>query len=306
MQLPNVSSMIRIAVGTLILVAPGASTQSNALAASNSMRWEGHEAALNNAVAWQQEKDGHWITFVLLTDRPVPAGMLVNTSGLDPDRLSRHDQIAQKIGAQALLFAVTTGGLPMADDAVTQQISYKYYVWYHDGKETRQSALSGAGGIDIESLTADRIKGRAVHGLAADKDDMWLVTFDVPIIHGNAARMAAEGEALGKGGGQPGADLVAALNAMRKMDYASLKNYASPELAALLNDTAKRASTLEFSQRIAGDSQEILNGLRKGDKASLYWIKKFKDPKVRNSRCTDNMVLLDGKWRSTLQSCGTE
>jgi hypothetical protein len=282
----------------------GSQPPANQQTASNLMRWEKHDAMLNNAVAWQQEDvDKHWVTFVLLTDRPVPAGLLADTSVLDPARLSREDQVAEKAGAQALVFQVMTGGIPVPAGKTTQR---GFDVWYHDGDRLGKSMLSGAGGIDVETLTADRIKGRAIHGWATDKDDMWSVGFDIPIAHGNAARMAAEGEALGKDGGQPGKDLIAALDAMRKKDYAALKIYASPEMAATLNDAAKRDDTLEFIQRLAGDSQQIVNGLRNGDKASVYWVKKWKDTKVRNSRCTDSMVLLEGKWRSSLSSCATE
>ncbi len=294
----------RLCLSAMLLSISGCGDGGSQPAASNLMRWEKHDAVLNNAVAWQQEDvDKRWVTFVLLTDRPVPPGLLAETNVLDPARLNREDQVAEKTGAQALVFQVMTGGIPVPAGKTTQR---GFDVWYHDGDKLGNSMLSGSGGIDIESLTADRIKGRAIHGLATDKDDMWSVSFDIPIMRGNAARMAAEGEALGKDGGQPGKDLIAALDAMRKKDYATLKNYASPELATPLNDGAKREDTLEFLQRLAGDSQQIVNGLRNGDKASVYWVKKWKDTKVRNSRCTDSIVLVDGKWRSTLSNCAAE
>jgi len=66
------------------------------------------------------------------------------------------------------------------------------------------------------------------------------------------------------------------------------------------------AQTGQGVHMFAGDGQQIVNGRQNGDKASVYWIKKWKDPKVRNARCTDTMVLLDGKWRSSLSNCSTE
>jgi hypothetical protein len=304
MRLPNATFPMGRTVLTTMLLSAVVFTACNAAAASksarasNPMRWEGHEAELNHGVAWQQMAgDGRWVTFVFLTDRPVPANLLANPNLLNPHESHGEDPMA-KIGAQALQFQVTTGGIP-GPGGLEQD------VWYHEADTLRTSALSGAGGIDIDSLTSDRIKGRAVHGMPADKD-MWSVSFDIPVIHGNAARMAAEGVALGKDGGQPGKDLIAALDAMRKQDLAVLRNHASPELAAILNDADKRESTLEFMQRLAGDSQQIVNGLQNGNKASVYWLKKWKDPKVRNGRCIDTMVLLDGKWRSSLSNCATE
>jgi len=273
-------------------------------AASNPMRWEGHEAQLNNAVAWQQkDKDGRWVTFVLLTDKPIPAAMLADTNALDPEVLSQDAQLAKKAGAQGLLFSVSTGGILTPEGPTTQQ---KFHAWFHDGGKIGESNVSGAGGIDIESLTAERIKGRTVAGIPADKDHYWSVAFDVPILHGDAAKMAAAGQALGKDGGQPGKDLAAYLDAVRKKDFAGINAYAAPEMAKYLKEANPRDKALAMIQSMAGDGQQIVNGLRTGDKAKLYWVKKSKDPKQRNQRCTDEMVLLEGKWRSTQSACAAE
>lgn len=276
----------------------------DALADANQMRWEGHEAVLDHAVAWQQsDSEGRWVTFVLLSDRSVPLSTLANTNALDPDVLSQDDQIAKQIMAQAVLFSVMTGGIPAPEGKTTQQ---GFYCWYHEGTRIGGGGkMSGTGGIDIESLTADRIKGRALLGTAKDQS-FFSVGFDTLIVHGDAARMAAEGEALGKDGGQPGKDLIAALEAMRKRDYAALQKYASPGMREFLNDAQKREKSLAFLQSSAGDSQQIVNGLRKGDKASVYWMKKWRDPKVRNLRCTDSMILSTGTWQSSQSNCQAE
>lgn len=267
------------------------------------MRWQGPAVVLSHATAWQQEdRDGRWVTFVLLTDRPVPPALLADTNALDPDGLSQDQQIAQRIGAQGLLFSVMTGGIPVPDGKTTQQ---RYRIWFRDGKDLRPTGVSGAGGMDIESLTAQRIKGRTVRGRGADSE-MWSVAFDVPIAGGNAARMAAQGEALGSDGGVPGKHMVAALDAMRKKDYAALKDYASPELAKYLQDTSQRDKSMALLKSNAGDSQQVLNGLRSGDKATVYWVKKHDNAKVRNMRCTDTMILMDGRWRSMESNCAVE
>jgi len=41
-----------------------------------------------------------------------------------------------------------------------------------------------------------------------------------------------------------------------------------------------------------------------GDKATVFWLEQWNDPKVRDSHCTDTMILLDGKWRTSMSSCG--
>src|ERR1700693_5022498 len=109
---------------------------------SNPMRWEGHDAVLNNGVAWQQTTgEGRWVTFVVLTDRPVPPDLLANPNVLNPHESHGEDPMT-KVGAQALLFQVMTGGIP-------EPSGLDQDVWFHDGEKLRTSALSGAGGIDI-------------------------------------------------------------------------------------------------------------------------------------------------------------
>lgn len=256
--------------------------------AANHMRWEGHEAVLDHALAWQQEKDGHWVTFVLLTDRPISADLVARTD--DPGEL------AEKAGAQALMFPVMSGGLPLSNAGID--------VWFHDGDELRTSALNGAGGIYIESLTADHIKGRTISGWAKEAD-AFQVNFDAPIMHGDAARMAAEGEVLGKEG-QPGKDMLAALAAERTKDTATLKKYLTPEMAANLDDASKRDGMLDMMQRMVPDHPRIVSGLRNGDKASVYWVKNWNATDARNMCCTESMVLIEGTWRTSLSSCGAE
>ena len=81
-----------------------ASVAGAAYATPNELRWNGHAAVLEYAVAWQlEDRDGRWVTFVLLTDRLVPPGMLADTRALDPDQLSQDTQIARRIGASGLL-----------------------------------------------------------------------------------------------------------------------------------------------------------------------------------------------------------
>lgn len=299
---PNASRVRRAKLVVLLLPA-FVSVASDASAATNELRWADHAAVLRHAFAWQQEdKDGRWVTFVLLTDRPVPPAMLADTNSLDPDELSQDKQIAQKIGAQALLFSVMTGGVPVPEGKTTQP---GFHVWYQDGKDVRSTKASGKGGMDIEMLTPSRIKGRTVGGRVGDQD-AWSISFDVPIAGGNAARMAAQGEALGPEGGLPGKNMVSALEAMRKKDYAALKDYASPDLAKYLQDAGQRDKGMAALQSNAGDGQQVVNGLRIRDRASVYWIKKDKNPKIRNMRCTDTMAFLSGTWRSLKSDCAAE
>jgi hypothetical protein len=300
---PNSPLTRRVALVALALPICASGPCFSAAAVPNELRWDGHAAVLQHAVAWQQEdRDGRWVTFVLLTDRPVPPAMLTDTKALDPNQVSQDKEIPRTIGAQALLFPVMTGGIPVPDGKTTQQA---YYIWYRDGKLVSSSRISGRGGMDIEILTPSRIKGRTVEGRAGE-DSAWSVSFDVPITGGNAARMAAQGEALGQDGGPPGKHLVAALEAMRKKDYAALKDYASPDLAEYLKDAGKRDKSMALLQSNAGDSQQIVNGLRTGDQASVYWVKKYNNSKIRTTRCTDTMKLAAGTWRSVESNCWTE
>ena len=86
----------RLCLSAMLLSISGCGDGGSQPAASNLMRWEKHDAVLNNAVAWQQEDvDKRWVTFVLLTDRPVPLGLLAETNVLDPARLNREDQVAE-------------------------------------------------------------------------------------------------------------------------------------------------------------------------------------------------------------------
>lgn len=285
----NFGSSSNCAVLATLLAALPACTPQNAPIAANHMRWEGHEAVLDHAFAWQQEKDGHWVTFVLLTDRPISSELLAKVDDLG--------EVAKRAGAQALLFPVMSGGLPPPRSRID--------IWFHDGDKLGSSALSGGGGFDIETLSADHIKGRAVSGWAKEAN-AWQVNFDAPIVHGDAARMAAEGEILGKDGGQPGKDMFVALEAERKKDTAALKKYLTPEVAKNLDDPGARDGMLDMMQRMVPDHPKIVSGLRNGDRARVYWVKNWDDSASRNMRCTDGMVLIDGTWRTSESSCAAE
>jgi hypothetical protein len=77
-------------------------------------------------------------------------------------------------------------------------------------------------------------------------------------------------------------------------------------MAEFLNDAGQREKRMVLLQANAGDSQQIVNGLRKRDEARVYWIKKWKNPKLRNLRCTDTMSLRNGTWRSMESNCAAE
>jgi hypothetical protein len=77
-------------------------------------------------------------------------------------------------------------------------------------------------------------------------------------------------------------------------------------MAEYLNDPGQREKRMGLLQSNAGDGQHIVNGLRTRDQASVYWIKTWRNPQLRNMRCTDTMHFLDGAWRSVESSCAAE
>jgi len=163
---------------------------------ANHMRWKNHDAVLTNAVAWQEERDGHWVTVVLLTDRPVAPAAL--TPGVTPDALMEQSQ------AQGVSFAFLTGGVPLPQPS--------FHVGYREGGRINTATATGTGGFEIQSHSPTRVKGRVVYQpfSVGEKDESaWAVDFDVPVVRGDATRMAKEGEALAAGGGAPGTDLLA-------------------------------------------------------------------------------------------------
>jgi hypothetical protein len=259
---------------------------------ANHMRWENHDVVLGNAIAWQEELEGRWVTVVLLTDRPVPR------ESVGPG-LSTSDAVTAAKG-QGIAFAITSGGMPLPAKGID--------VWFRDGAEIRTSTVTGAGGFDIDSQSATQIKGRAAlkaFGITASKNEnAWSLSFDAPVLHGDAKRMQAEGEPLGTTGGQPAKDLQAALQAKRTMDFATLSAYASPELAAFLSDPAARSKNLKMLQGMTSPQSRMAGGLRQGDKAQLYWVQIW--PDALDNRCIDDLVLQDGKWRTVASACQAE
>lgn len=259
---------------------------------ANHMRWESHEAVLGNAIAWQQELDGRWVTVVLLTDRPVPR------ESVGPG-LSTGDAVKAAKG-QGIGFAISSGGVPLVAKGID--------VWFRDGVEIREATVTGAGGFDIESQSATQVKGRAglnAFGVKGSKsENAWSVSFDAPVSLGDAKRMQAEGEPLGSAGGQPGKDLEAALQAKRSMDYATLSAYASPELAEFLSDAAARPKNLKMLQGMTSPQARMVGGLRQGERAQVYWVQIW--PDALDNRCIDDMILKDGKWRSLASACQAE
>jgi len=258
---------------------------------ANHMRWENHDALLTNAIAWQEERDDHWVTVVLLTDRPVPPATLV--VGKEPSA------VMEETGAQGLSVAIMSGGLPLPE--------YGVDLGFPEGDSIHTTRMNGAGGFEIESQSATQISGRVVFNaftVGAKDKSAWSVSFDTPVLRGDAKRMAAEGEALGASGGQPGKDLLAAQQATLAMDYGALASYASPELAALLRDASTRAKNLEMLKKMTAPRARILGGLRNGDRARVYWAQQW--PAGLDSRCVDTLVLRDGTWRSIESACQAE
>jgi hypothetical protein len=287
------SSAIRLAlIANLLFVVLPASGAKVPQVDANHLRWEKHDAVLSQATAWQEERSGSWVTVVLLTDRPVPR------EALGPGRSTDDAVIEAK--AQGIAFAVTSGGVPSPDSG--------FNVWFRDGTNIRSTTVTGEGGFEIESQSATRIKGRAVlhaNGMKGSKSDSAFdVSFDAPVLRGDAKRMAAEGEPLGATGGQPAKDLQAAQEAKRKMDFASLSAYGSPDLATFLQDKAARQKNLEMLKGMTSPQMRILGGVRSGDRARVYWVAVW--PDALDSRCIDDMVFQGGKWRSVATACQAE
>jgi hypothetical protein len=258
---------------------------------ANHMRWKNHDAVLTNAVAWQEERDGHWVTVVLLTDRPVAPAAL--TPGVTPDALMEQSQ------AQGVSFAFLTGGVPLPQPS--------FHVGYREGGRINTATATGTGGFEIQSHSPTRVKGRVVYQpfSVGEKDESaWAVDFDVPVVRGDATRMAKEGEALAAGGGAPGTDLLAVQRAKLAMDYATLQAYASAELTTFLQDASARTKNLQMLKSMTAPQARIIGGLRTGDRATIYWIQQF--PSALDNRCVDAMVFQGGKWRSMESACQSE
>jgi len=255
------------------------------------MRWADHDSVLSNAVAWQEERDGHWVTVVLLTDQPVPAASIADDA--------TATALMTQSKAQGVAFAVSTGGVPLSP--LTFDVGYR-----KDG-EISTASVNGAGGFEIETLTPTRIKGRTAMNAntAGTRDEnAWSVSFDAPVLRGDAARMAAEGESIGSGGGQPWKDFVAAQKAMREMDYETISRYASKEMAAFLQDESKREENLGALKQMTPPSARLLGAIRSGSEATLYWLKE--NPAGLDSRCVETLVIEDERWRSTASACQAE
>jgi hypothetical protein len=281
----------RLLIIALMISSLPAWAEKTSQVAANHMRWENHDAVLTHAIAWQEARDGHWVTVVLLTDRAVPPGTLA--VGKEPGA------VLEETGAQGLSIAIMSGGLPLPESGVD--------LGFHEGDSIRTTRMNGAGGFEIESQSATRISGRVVFSaftVGAKDKSAWSVSFDAPVLRGDAKRMAAEGEPLGAGGGQPGKDLLAAQQATLAMDYGALAPYASPELAALLRDVRTRDKNLKMLKNMTAPRARILGGLRNGDKARIYWAQQR--PAGLDSRCVDTLVLTDGKWRSVESACQAE
>lgn len=135
------------------------------------MRWSDHDAILSNAVAWQEERDGRWVTVVLLTDRPVPPTSI--SADATPTSLMTEAK------AQGIAFPVVTGGVPLSP--------MTFDVAYRDGEEILAASANGSGGFEIETQTATRIEGRAVlnaHTTGSRDTNAWSVSFDAPVLRG--------------------------------------------------------------------------------------------------------------------------
>lgn len=293
-QQPTPSTSARLAclaLAGLALLPFDAAAQKTRQVDANHMRWNNHDAVLAHAVAWQEERDGHWVTVVLLTDRPVAPAALV--AGAMPPALMEESQV------QGVSFAFMTGGVPLPHSV--------FDVGYRDGARIGTVTASGTGGFDIESHSASRVRGRVVYrpfAVGTKDESAWSVDFDAPIMRGDAKRMAAEGDPLGPGGGQPGIDLLAVQRAKLAMDYTALQAYASPELITFLQDEGARPKNLEMLRQMTSPRARIVGGLRNGDRATIYWVQQF--PSARDNRCVDTMELRDGTWRSVDSACQAE
>ncbi|MEO7158006.1 MAG: hypothetical protein ABI039_10610 [Vicinamibacterales bacterium] len=279
-----------IALACLPLMSATASGQKASQVVANHMRWNNHDAVLAHAIAWQEERDGRWVTVVLLTDQPIAPAVVVNKT---------PHEIMEETKTQGVSFVVRTGGVPAPE--------FNFQVGYRDAGRIGTTTASGTGGFEIESQSTTRIKGRAVYRpfVVGEKDESaWSVSFDATVLRGDAKRMAAEGEALGPGGGPAGTDLLALQRAKLAMDYAALSAYASPELAALLQDAAARPKNLTMLKGMTAPQARVVGGLRSADRATIYWVQQW--PSALDNRCVDTLVLKDGKWRSIESACQSE
>jgi hypothetical protein len=76
--------LMAFALGAVVLVVSVSAAKTLQVEA-NHMRWNNHDAVLNSAVAWQEQRDGHWVTVVLATDRAVAPEAIA--PGADPGAL---------------------------------------------------------------------------------------------------------------------------------------------------------------------------------------------------------------------------
>src|ERR1700752_4237992 len=134
------------ALGALPLLSAPAGGQKTAQVAANHMRWNNNDAALENAIAWQEEGDGHWVTVVLLTDQPIPPALVTGKSA--------HD-LMEETKTQGVSFAVRTGGVPLPE--------FNFHVGYRDEGRIGTPTATGTGGFEIDSQSATQIKGRTVY-----------------------------------------------------------------------------------------------------------------------------------------------
>ena len=228
----------------------------------------------------------------MLTDKAIPRDTIASAKPVD--------EAVEAAKAQGFAFAVTSGGVPLKEEG--------FRVWFRDGAKFRSLTHSGKGGFDIAGQSATQIKGRAMlggYGVKATTDEnAWPISFDAPVLRGNETRMQTVGEPLGATGGQPGTDLLAALQATRTMGFAALSSDASSELATFLNNAAAHPKNLKLLQGITSPKSRIAGGLRQGDSAQVYWIQIW--PAARDNRCVDDLILKDGKWRSVASACQSE
>lgn len=289
----NSRTRVALFIGIALLLTPSSAARAakNAQVESGHMRWQDHDAVLSNGVAWQEERNGEWVTVVLLTDKAVPRGVIAAGKPAA--------EIMQEAKTQGISFVVAAGGIPLQDSAVD--------VAYRDGDEINTATLSGAGGFEITSADAARVKGRALLNpfTASSRDaNAWLVTFDAPVLNGDAKKMKATVTPLPAGGGQPGTDLLALLAARRAKDYNALLPYSPPDVVALLKDSAQRDANLKMFASMTPPQAKILGGWQKGDEARLYWRQQW--PAGIDSLCIEQMKLVSGKWQSIESACQSE